>query len=232
MIDLKSKPFYLNDEDIVWVEQTLNAMSLEEKVGHLFCPIGLSSEPSDLKALLDEFNPAGIMFRPGEAEESMGVHKYLQQNSKVPMLIAANLESGGNGAVKEGTEFGSQMQVGATGDPAMAGKLGQVVAEETRLACADDDQLEEVPPAAVGSQVAVVCEGHDLLHVRPLGVRDQHHAFAGLKLVEQGLRRLRVENEVRLRVGHDVGLQRALDVGHVEACADMTVEILVTVDLG
>jgi beta-N-acetylhexosaminidase len=134
MIDLKSNPFYLNDEDIAWVEQTLNAMSLKEKVGHLFCPIGLSAEPSDLKAMLDEFKPAGIMFRPSDAKETQQVHKFLQQNSPVPMLIAANLESGGNGAVAEGTEFGSQMQVGATADTEMAAKLGAVVAEEGRAA--------------------------------------------------------------------------------------------------
>ncbi|MCW8329175.1 glycoside hydrolase family 3 C-terminal domain-containing protein [Photobacterium sp. SDRW27] len=134
MIDLTAKPFYLNHDDIAWVEETLNAMTLEEKVGHLFCPIGLSAEQADLQALLDEFKPAGIMFRPGDAKEVQLVHQYLQQNSKVPMLIAANLESGGNGAVAEGTEFGSQMQVGATADPEMAAKLGAVVAEEGRAA--------------------------------------------------------------------------------------------------
>ncbi|PSU51072.1 beta-hexosaminidase [Photobacterium frigidiphilum] len=134
MIDLTAKPFYLSHEDIVWVEETLNAMTLKEKVGHLFCPIGLSADQADLQALLDEFKPAGIMFRPGDAKEVQQVHQYLQQNSKVPMLIAANLESGGNGAVTEGTEFGSQMQVGATADPEMAAKLGAVVAEEGRAA--------------------------------------------------------------------------------------------------
>lgn len=134
MIDLTAKPFYLNHDAVAWVEETLNAMTLHEKVGHLFCPIGLSSEEEDLQALLEAFKPAGIMFRPGEAKEVQQVHRYLQQHSKIPMLIAANLESGGNGAVAEGTEFGSQMQVGATADPEMAGKLGMVVAEEGRAA--------------------------------------------------------------------------------------------------
>ena len=31
MIDLKGKPFYLDDEDIQWVEETIKGMSLEEK---------------------------------------------------------------------------------------------------------------------------------------------------------------------------------------------------------
>ena len=38
-LDLKAKPFYLNDEDIKWVEETLSElMDLNEKIGQLFCP--------------------------------------------------------------------------------------------------------------------------------------------------------------------------------------------------
>ena len=36
MVDLRKKPFYLSDEDIDWVEQTISEMSLEEKIGQLF----------------------------------------------------------------------------------------------------------------------------------------------------------------------------------------------------
>ena len=37
MIDLKAKPFYLSDDDITWVHETLAGMSTEEKAGQLFC---------------------------------------------------------------------------------------------------------------------------------------------------------------------------------------------------
>lgn len=30
-IDLKAKPFYLSDEDIKWVEETLEGLTLDEK---------------------------------------------------------------------------------------------------------------------------------------------------------------------------------------------------------
>ena len=36
MIDLKAKPFYLNDERIQWVEDTIAGMTLDEKLGQLF----------------------------------------------------------------------------------------------------------------------------------------------------------------------------------------------------
>ena len=40
MTDLKSKPFYLNDAQCRWVEDTLNSMTDEEKIGQLFCVMG------------------------------------------------------------------------------------------------------------------------------------------------------------------------------------------------
>ena len=87
MIDLKTKPFYLKDEDISWVQSTLESMTLEEKVGQLFCPVGLSSEEEHLQELLDTVKPGGIMFRPAPADEAINVHRFLQDNSKIPMLI-------------------------------------------------------------------------------------------------------------------------------------------------
>ena len=36
MINLKGKPFNLNDEDIKWVEETLKSLSLDEKIGQVF----------------------------------------------------------------------------------------------------------------------------------------------------------------------------------------------------
>ena len=36
MVNLKEKPYYLNDEQIKWVEDTILNMSDEEKVGQLF----------------------------------------------------------------------------------------------------------------------------------------------------------------------------------------------------
>ena len=41
-VDLKAKPYYLSDEDIKWVEDTIAGMSLEEKIGQLFFNMGSS----------------------------------------------------------------------------------------------------------------------------------------------------------------------------------------------
>jgi beta-N-acetylhexosaminidase len=132
MIDLKSKPFYLKEEDIRWVEETLEDMDLNEKIGQLFCPVGVTNDEEALKGFLSKIKPGGMMYRPGKGEEIRRIHKVLQDNSKIPLLISANLEAGGNGIAADGTYFGKQMQVAATDDEEMAYKLGVVSGREGR----------------------------------------------------------------------------------------------------
>ena len=111
MISYKSKPFNLNDKDIEWVEKTYADMTVEERVGQLFFPIGYSSDPNYLKYMILNKHPGGLLFRTGGREEMFNTYNFLQKESRIPMLLSANLESGGDGIVQEGNCFGKQMQV-------------------------------------------------------------------------------------------------------------------------
>lgn len=130
MIDLKGNPFYLSDEDIKWVKKTIDSMTIEEKIGQLFCPIGLSQDESYLKKEMLDNHIGGILFRSGESSEIRKTHEFLQKNSKIPLLIAANLEAGGDGIALDRTAYGNQMQVAATGDTEYAYKLGKISCDE------------------------------------------------------------------------------------------------------
>ena len=50
--------------------------------------------------------------------------------AKIPLLLAANTEAGGNGLAVEGTSFGQPMAVAATGDPENAYRMGYVACAE------------------------------------------------------------------------------------------------------
>jgi len=130
MINLKANPFFLSDDDIRWVEETKAAMTTEEKLQQLFFPIGYSANEGYLQYELLNRHPGGIMFRSGGTEELFGAHTYLQEHTKIPLFLAANLEAGGDGIVAEGTAFGKQMQVAATGDPEQAYRLGKISCAE------------------------------------------------------------------------------------------------------
>jgi beta-N-acetylhexosaminidase len=130
MVNLRNKPFYLSDNDIDWVNETLASLTEEEKIGQLFCLIGYSSEHDYLKNLAATYKAGGLMCRPMPMEETIQSVTTLQTHSRIPMLIAANLEKGGSGIVTEGTTIGSVMQVAATDDDQMAYKLGVVCGRE------------------------------------------------------------------------------------------------------
>ena len=105
MVDLKAKPFYLTDEDLAWVKTTLAAMTDDEKIGQLFCLIAYSSDEGFLSHLARNVKPGGLTCRVMPAQDVIGTVRVLQENSKIPMLISANFEKGGDGIALEGTRL-------------------------------------------------------------------------------------------------------------------------------
>ena len=117
MVDLKAKPFYLNDEQIKWVNDTISKMTLDEKIGQLFVHFTAAVEEEDVKSEIRECrNMGGIRFNPLEKEAIWEMNYNYQKHSKIPVLSAVNTESGGIGATKSGTYIGNEMKIAATRD--------------------------------------------------------------------------------------------------------------------
>jgi beta-N-acetylhexosaminidase len=134
MLDLKAQPFSLNDEDIAWVEQTLAGMDTLTKVGQLFCLVVISEDLTDLKQTLAEagMKPGGFMSRPFAGKTVQQIYRTLQAEAEIPLLLAANLEKGGDGIATDGTAYGTPLQVAATDDEEAAYRLGIVCGREGR----------------------------------------------------------------------------------------------------
>lgn len=130
MIQYKENPFYLTEEQVQWVESTYDSMSLEEKIGQLFCPIVFTKDEKELKESVETKHIGGMLYREGPGEELRQSHKILQDASKIPLLTASNLEYGGNGSAIEGTYYGREMLAAATGDVERAYQLGKVSCSE------------------------------------------------------------------------------------------------------
>ncbi len=129
-INLKANPFFLDDEACAWVNDTLDSMTLEEKIGQLFCPLGATDDENYLEMLTKKIGVGGIMYRPALALNVQKTHDILQKNSKIPMLLAANLEAGGSGAAIEGLNYAKPMGVAATDDDEMGYWLGRIACRE------------------------------------------------------------------------------------------------------
>ena len=131
-IALQEKPFYLSEEQTAFVEQKLSELTSDEKIGQLFFPINYIEDEQELREFVRKFQPGGLMNRPAPGKINQKKHRIMQEESKIPMFISANLESGGNGIASEGTAFGNPLQVAASGDSRYAYELGKISGAEGR----------------------------------------------------------------------------------------------------
>lgn len=116
IVDLRKKPYNLNDEQIAWVEETISNMSDEEKIGQLFFNLFFMGEDKfsgnkvDNKDILRKYHIGGARYMNGSPKQVMDLINELQENSKIPLLVAANCDNGGDGAMKGGTYISSGAQ--------------------------------------------------------------------------------------------------------------------------
>lgn len=136
MLDISQKPYSLSSEQQAKVHEIVGKMSRSAKIGQLFFVIGQDGEQVDLAAFIKKYQPGGMMFRPTPAAKLTSEITALQQVSKVPLFIGANLESGGNGIVNEGTWVGNPLGLAATEDVDSARTLGQIAGfEAAQVGC-------------------------------------------------------------------------------------------------
>ncbi|MBP3217484.1 MAG: glycosyl hydrolase, partial [Lachnospiraceae bacterium] len=114
MVNLKEKPFYLTDSQIEWVEETIQSMTEDEKIGQLFINLTLQRDPETIDRLVNQYHIGGVRWQGGSLEEVYEQNRSFQEKSRIPVLIAANCEAGGNGAVGEGTMIATGAACGAS----------------------------------------------------------------------------------------------------------------------
>lgn len=130
-VDLQAAPFDLDDEAVAWVESTIAAMSLEEKIGQLFINHNNDYSPEYLDGVLERYHVGGMRYRPGPSADVQEHIRYAQSKTRVPLLIASNPEMGGAGSCDDGTFVSTHLQAGSHPDKAIARQMGQVAGVET-----------------------------------------------------------------------------------------------------
>ncbi len=136
MVDLKGKPFYLQDSDIQWVEETIKSMTLEEKIGQLFIMLDRKKDREETKRIFDQYHIGGCRYQNEPAERIYEQNRFYQENSKIPLLIACNCDSGGSGACSDGTHVATAAACGAASGDETAYHVGYVSGREgTAVGC-------------------------------------------------------------------------------------------------
>ncbi|HSZ62913.1 MAG TPA: glycoside hydrolase family 3 protein [Terriglobales bacterium] len=139
---------HLDREGEKWVQRTLNKMSTEEKVGQLFMVWARaeflnvdSPEYHEFTNRIDRYHIGsfaltvpvdGPFLIKGQPYEAAMLVNRLQQQSKLPLLIAADFESGLSSRLNGTTVFPQAMAFGAAGKADYAESFGKIVALEAR----------------------------------------------------------------------------------------------------
>lgn len=82
-IDMKGNPFFLDEEGENWVLDTWKNMSLEQKCGQVFCPMGFNGEEETLKHFTQDIQVGGLMYRADSAENIQDIYRKLQAFSNI-----------------------------------------------------------------------------------------------------------------------------------------------------
>ncbi len=134
-----------------WAQRTLVSLTLREKVGQMmmpwvigdFAPEGSPSHERIMGLIRDQ-QIGGVIMSVGQPTEVAAKINDLQRHATVPLLVAADLETGAGfrmwgavfmpGTIELGgaTNFPTLMAVGATGDASLAYRMGAITGEEAR----------------------------------------------------------------------------------------------------
>ena len=143
-----AQPAHLDGEGRRWVEHTLKKMSLEEKVGQMLMTLERvrfqNAESDDLRALMEKVRryhmggltlsvpvEGGMLYKTLPLEAATWTNR-LQQSSELPLLISADFERGVGMRLNAGTFFPAAMAFGATRQPELAERFGEISAQEAR----------------------------------------------------------------------------------------------------
>ena len=137
----KVKPFprVPSREALKWADKELGRMSIEQKIGQLIS-VGVNAtflnQDSEafqvLKRQVEENHIGGIILFRGSVYESVFLVNRMQQLARYPLLISADLEAGAGMRFEDTVNFPWNMAVGATGNPDLARRQGELTGRESR----------------------------------------------------------------------------------------------------
>lgn len=131
------KVIELSEEDKLWVNKTLESMTLYDKCAQIFMPAvfgkTLDQQSKEFQFALEMVKIhgiGGVVISTGDVEETASMIAELQKNSKIPLLVSADFENGIGMRMKASNTFPHNMALGSTYNPDFAYETGKATAIE------------------------------------------------------------------------------------------------------
>ncbi len=120
-----------------WAEDTLETMTLEEKIGQLFvapaCPLREEDHWEDWLKLMREMHIGNAILKHSDPLRQAEFLNRLQNESKLPLLVTADAEWGLSMRMANTVVYPRNMTLGAISDSALVYRLGKEIARQARL---------------------------------------------------------------------------------------------------
>lgn len=127
-------PLYVSPEQMKWVDDKYNAMTLEEKVGQLFVVAAYSNRDAaheaEIEKLIVEEKIGGLIFMQDQAVRQVELTNKWQKLSKIPLLIGMDAEWGLAMRLKDVNRFPWAMALGAIADNQLIFEMGKAIGEQ------------------------------------------------------------------------------------------------------
>lgn len=119
-----------------WPEETLNAMTLDEKIGQLFMIAVYSNKDKEyyekIEGIIRKYHIGGLIFFQGDPVRQVEIANACQKISKYPLLVGIDAEHGLGWRLQTAMEFPQMLINGAVTDDSLIYRLGRTIAQHCK----------------------------------------------------------------------------------------------------
>jgi len=119
-----------------WVDSVFNTMTPDERIGQLFMiivePVAETKNMTRVANLIHKQKIGGILFQKGDPESQVIVTNRVQNEARIPLMIALDGEWGLSMRLNNTTRFPKNMMIGAVADLTLIEQYGEEVGRQCR----------------------------------------------------------------------------------------------------
>lgn len=127
-------PFYVDSDQMEWVNKKYDEMTLSEKVGQLFIVAAYSNKgeahETEIENLVKEESIGGLIFMQDDAVKQAELNNRYNKVSKIPLLIGMDAEWGLAMRLKDVKLFPWAITIGAVQDNELVKQMGRDIGQQ------------------------------------------------------------------------------------------------------
>ena len=128
------KPSLLSKDQRLWVDSTIQNMTLEEQIAQLiWIPVSnVPKQQEEALKIIKEYNVGGVIFFKNKVDDVVTLINQYQHISKIPLMIAIDAEWGTGMRLTDTMKFPYAMTLGAIQDDLLIQQMGEQIGRQLK----------------------------------------------------------------------------------------------------